>query len=67
MKGLLMWLLIPRGLYCQGMDYNCPFWFLQRGEEPQNNGYCSYLKKGDWQIEYSSLLWDGCKECGRKL
>jgi hypothetical protein len=79
--------LIPKGLYCDG----CPFWFVDKTHPEQENGYCSYLGKGDWdlnaeiaekdvEVRYgdkveimkykdlppSSLLWDGCKECGVK-
>lgn len=32
----------------------------------QSCGYCYYLGKGDFSfIRPTSLLWDGCKECGR--
>jgi len=84
--------LIPVGYYCEG----CPFWSLDKTHPQMQNGYCSYLGKGDWDIynEHAdkieiqqrqpngsfkaeladkedlvplSLLWDGCKECGRKL
>lgn len=29
----------------------------------QENGYCSYLQKGDWDLSLG-LLWDQVKECG---
>jgi len=82
---LIAWFLIPRGQYCDG----CPFHFIDWGRPKQFNGYCSYLEKGDWNINEEkgdiqwykdgeksivtkanefpiSLLWDGCKECGKK-
>lgn len=30
----------------------------------QDNGYCCFLKIGDWYEYGTSLLWDKCKECG---
>ena len=35
-------------------------------KEHQDNGYCHYLKRGDWEEEGWSLLWDMVKECGIK-
>ena len=53
--------LIPRGLYCEG----CPFWFIDKTQPKQMNGYCSYLNKGDWDFDGEMPeLWDGVKECG---
>ena len=50
----IAWFLIPRGLYCDG----CPFWSRDGGRPGQENGYCSYLGKGDWDIndEYPKQL-----------
>lgn len=32
----------------------------------QSAGYCYYLGKGDYSfVKATSILWDGCKECGR--
>lgn len=60
--------LIPEGCYCYTYDENekmklCPFWSKKENGEPQNDGYCSFLKQGDWEIGGSSLLWDQVKEC----
>lgn len=51
---LIAWFLIPKGYYCEG----CPFWFLDSGRPKRENGYCSYLGKGDWDInaEYPDKL-----------
>ena len=59
---------IPRGCYCYTYDKNkyvvCPFWYKNPNKVDQDNGYCSYLSKGDWEEDGTFLLWDQCKECG---
>ena len=64
---------IPKGIYCYDSRGNCPFWSLRKDKPPQRNGHCSYLNRGDWEIDDTpegfpasagSLLWDQCKECG---
>ena len=54
LQRMLAWFLIPRGFYCKG----CPFWFKDGSRREQENGYCSYLGKGDWDIndEYPQLV-----------
>ena len=37
---------IPRGMYCD----ECPFWSKDKKHSRRENGYCSYLGKGDWEI-----------------
>lgn len=62
------WSQIPEDdLYCQ----SCPFRTVSKvakffyGE--QSSGYCYYLNQGDFSFGHpTSLLWDGCKECGIK-
>lgn len=57
---------IPKNsFYCS----NCPFSDRSKiasfifGE--QSSGYCYYLGKGDFTfINPTTILWDGCKECG---
>ena len=64
----LAWFLIPRGMYCHdGSNHNnvCPFWSVRMYYPYRENGYCSYLEKGDWELT-GGLLWDKCKECGIK-
>ena len=57
--------LIPPGIYCHyGLDYICPFWAIQADKLNQENGYCHYLQRGDWDRDGGGLLWDQCKECG---
>ncbi len=56
--------IIPEGMYCYGKDGRCPYWAISENHEEQENGYCAFLKEGDWQDEGCSLLWDQVKECG---
>ena len=63
---------IPTGVYCYTYVKNsatgedefkvCPYWSKNHDKPSQENGYCSFLKKGDWEMR-CSLLWDQCKEC----
>lgn len=55
--------LIPKGHYCYDEHGVCPFWSIDKNHKHQDNGYCSYLKKGDWDFEGPGILWDQCKEC----
>lgn len=54
---------IPKGQYCYSRLKNgklqiCPYW-SQRLEKPyQQNGYCSFLKKGDWDINLEAEMAD---------
>lgn len=52
---------IPKGLYCHGQYKHlsngrvstpdmCPFWSKNFSLPPQENGYCSLLNKGDYEI-----------------
>jgi len=62
---------IPSGMYCYsgtpcGDDPNyelCPYWSAREDKPEQENGYCSFLERGDWSVEGLSLLWDQVKEC----
>lgn len=66
---------IPEGIYCYQVtsedgrrEYHpCLYWSLNPDEDYMNNGHCSYLEQGDWEVDGVSLLWDGCKECGIKM
>lgn len=59
---------IPSGVYCYGLTIKdlCPFQDFHREYDDQMNGYCHYLKQGDWMtIEgWTLMLWDQVKECG---
>ena len=62
---------IPHGPYCYQLKKNkfvrCPYWSQNKSKDEQECGYCAWLEIGDWECEYSSLLWDQCKECNFKL
>ena len=60
---------IPHGDYCYTIISEnpfktkaCPHWNMRTDKPNQENGYCSFLKKGDWDSGFS-LLWDQGKEC----
>ena len=61
---------IPKGtIYCYANNRKCPFHAISKiagffyGE--QMEGYCYYLKNGDFVFSRPTLLlWDMCKECG---
>ncbi len=46
--------VIPKGLYCYTMsdtgDNVCPYWKSDKRHHKYENGYCSYLEKGDWDL-----------------
>ncbi|WP_174730489.1 hypothetical protein [Mesobacillus harenae] len=66
---------IPYGDKCYepikggGLKY-CPFWELVDEIPYDDNGFCHFLKRGDWEgapvdgTESLGLLFDGIKECG---
>ena len=56
---------IPEGIYCYDSNGVCPYWSLNKDKPHQENGYCSYLGLGDWDLG-GGLLWDQVKECGEK-
>lgn len=60
---------IPEGAYCYNGNETCPFWEINESKPNQENGYCHFLKKGDWNLNnnyFGGLLWDRCKECNIK-
>ena len=46
--------VIPKGGYCYGEKGTCPYWTLSENHPEQENGYCAYLKQGDWEINAST-------------
>ena len=71
--------IIPKGPYCYTVKEivdnpdkskppiiktnTCPYWSKRKDMLPQEDGFCSYLDLGDWDLK-GGLLWDQCKECG---
>jgi len=60
---------IPTGMYCYTYDQDghsklCPYWGIRDDKPEQENGYCAFLGKGDWDFDQLSLIWDQVKECG---
>lgn len=57
--------LIPKGYYCYDEKGICPYWSLNKNKPYQQNGYCSFLEKGDWninkEIKWKEILKDGKK------
>lgn len=62
--------VIPYGPYCYDHKGLCPYWSSVPDAPQQEDGYCSFLEKGDIELNKEfggmSLLWDQCKECGIK-
>jgi len=59
-------MVIPRGIYCYDENGTCPYLDKAEGVGEQNDGYCWFLRRGDWQSNGVGLLWDSCKECGKR-
>ena len=64
--------VIPDGDYCytrddQGNCVLCPYWAIETSKPKQLNGYCAFLKEGDWQSSGIGLIWDQCKACGQNI
>lgn len=54
---------IPQGRYCYDEEGLCPYWTIRKDKPYQMNGYCHFMKRGDWQFEHISLIWNRVKEC----
>jgi hypothetical protein len=66
--------VIPKGYYCHGKLVSdgkgrfkestpgCPFWFMIKDREKQENGYCVLLGKGDYEINREPHIgeWSQC-------
>lgn len=50
---------IPLGYYCYTYTKDkriiCPYWSIRKNKPNQENGYCSYLEKGDWNINTEKI------------
>jgi hypothetical protein len=61
--------LIPKDTdYCYtrkgGGCERCPFWDLIEQFPRQSNGFCHFMKRGDFTGKSFGMLWDSIKECG---
>lgn len=54
---------IPQGGYCYDEEGLCPYWTINKNKPHQMNGYCHFMKKGDWHFDGLSLIWNRVKEC----
>jgi hypothetical protein len=59
--------VIPIGIYCYDDRGNCSYWDKAEGAGEQNDGYCWFMRIGDWMEEGNGLLWDQCKTCGKRM
>ena len=50
--------VIPKGIYCYGKNGLCPYWSCRKDKLEQENGYCSYIEKGDWEINDEAVMED---------
>ena len=48
--------LIPYGDYCYSDKGKCPYWAIRKGKPKMNNGYCSFIEKGDWEINAERIM-----------
>ena len=42
--------VIPKGDYCYGENGICPYWSTNPDYDEMECGYCSYIEKGDWEL-----------------
>lgn len=42
--------VIPKGYYCYDEKGVCPYWSIRKDKPEQMNGFCSFIKKGDWEL-----------------
>lgn len=47
--------VIPYGYYCDG----CPYWSLRADLPHQENGYCAFLGKSDWDMNEEAGMIQG--------
>ena len=54
---------IPKGMYCYDQDGVCPYWSINKDLPEQENGYCSFLDKSDYQRneELGEIQWQNGK------
>lgn len=67
--------IIPDGMYCytrkNGKRYICPYWSSIPERQYQENGYCSYLEKGDYELnredKYKLIYPENHPDKGREM
>jgi len=66
--------VIPKGLYCysyiDGERVVCPYWRHLTTEEGglyQEDGYCCYLQKSDWEINEEAGMLNGWDSNNRPI
>jgi hypothetical protein len=42
--------VIPKGCYCYDKQGVCPYWSTNPTKHYQENGYCAFLERGDWEM-----------------
>jgi len=47
---------IPKGYYCYDKNGICPYWSIREDQPYQFNGYCSFLKIGDWENKLDDIF-----------
>lgn len=45
--------VIPKGEYCYDEKGLCPYWSKRKDKPNQENGYCAFLGRGDWNLNAS--------------
>lgn len=51
-------------MYCRGCPFKDTHDYIYEKVSSQLSGWCYYMNTGDFMPEGTSILWDGCKECG---
>jgi len=63
--------VIPEGLYCysiiDGEHVGCPYHKILDGGLYQENGYCSFLEKSDWDINEEEGMLQGWRSDGKPI
>jgi hypothetical protein len=58
--------VIPKGPYCYDENGVCPYWSLNAYHHEQENGYCAYLERGDWEMN-DDKKWRQTRKNGEKV
>jgi hypothetical protein len=57
--------LIPKGYYCYDKKGVCPYWLVDFNRPKQENGYCDYLRKSDWDLNEKRGKMKWCDRKGK--